>query len=283
MNILSIQSHVTYGHVGNSAAVFPLQRIGHEVWPVHTVNFSNHTGYGEWGGELIPAQQVKSVISGVAERGAFPHIDAILSGYQGGSDIADVIIDAVAQIKAANPNALYACDPVMGNAASGCFVSELIPPLLRDRVVPVADIITPNQFELEYLTGVPAHDLESTLEAVAAARAMGSNTVLVTSVRRPETPANAIEMLAVDDKGAWLVQTPFLDFKRNGSGDVTAALFTGHYIRDHDAASALARTASSVFDLIETTYRSGSRELQLIQAQESYANPRMQFTVEKVG
>ncbi|WP_048589490.1 pyridoxal kinase PdxY [Corynebacterium pseudotuberculosis] len=283
MNILSIQSHVTYGHVGNSAAVFPLQRIGHEVWPVHTVNFSNHTGYGEWGGELIPAQQVKSVISGVAERGAFPHIDAILSGYQGGSDIADVIIDAVAQIKAANPNALYACDPVMGNAASGCFVSELIPPLLRDRVVPVADIITPNQFELEYLTGVPAHDLESTLEAVATARAMGPNTVLVTSVRRPETPANAIEMLAVDDKGAWLVQTPFLDFKRNGSGDVTAALFTGHYIRDHDAASALARTASSVFDLIETTYRSGSRELQLIQAQESYANPRMQFTVEKVG
>lgn len=283
MNILSIQSHVSYGHVGNSAAVFPLQRIGHEVWPVHTVNFSNHTGYGEWGGELIPAAQAKSVIDGVAARGAFPHIDAVLSGYQGGSDIADVIIDTVAQIKAANPDALYACDPVMGNAKSGCFVSELIPPLLRDRVVPVADIITPNQFELEYLTKVPAHDLDSTLEAVATARAMGPNTVLVTSVRRPETPADAIEMLAVDDKGAWLVQTPFLDFKRNGSGDVTAALFTGHYIRDHDAASALARTASSVFDLIETTYRSGSRELQLIEAQEAYANPRMQFTVEQVG
>lgn len=205
MNILSIQSHVSYGHVGNSAAVFPLQRIGHEVWPVHTVNFSNHTGYGQWGGELIPAAQVRNVIDGMEQRGAFERIDAILSGYQGGSDIADVIVDAVARIKEANPQAVYACDPVMGNAKSGCFVSDLIPPLLRDKVVPVADIITPNQFELEYLTGVPAHDTTSTLEAIAAAQEMGPDTVLVTSVRRPETPADAIEMIAANEQGAWLV------------------------------------------------------------------------------
>ncbi|CAB0963158.1 pyridoxal kinase [Corynebacterium diphtheriae] len=283
MNILSIQSHVSYGHVGNSAAVFPLQRIGHEVWPVHTVNFSNHTGYGQWGGELIPAAQVRNVIDGMEQRGAFERIDAILSGYQGGSDIADVIVDAVARIKEANPQAVYACDPVMGNAKSGCFVSDLIPPLLRDKVVPVADILTPNQFELEYLTGVPAHDTTSTLEAIAAAQEMGPNTVLVTSVRRPETPADAIEMIAANEQGAWLVRTPFIDFKRNGSGDVTAALFTGHYIRERNAADALARTASSVFDLIETTFTADSRELLIIESQEAIAHPRLQFEVEQIA
>ncbi|MGQ7160593.1 pyridoxal kinase PdxY [Corynebacterium diphtheriae] len=283
MNILSIQSHVSYGHVGNSAAVFPLQRIGHEVWPVHTVNFSNHTGYGQWGGELIPAAQVRNVIDGMEQRGAFERIDAILSGYQGGSDIADVIVDAVARIKEANPQAVYACDPVMGNAKSGCFVSDLIPPLLRDKVVPVTDIITPNQFELEYLTGVPAHDTTSTLEAIAAAQEMGPDTVLVTSVRRPETPADAIEMIAANEQGAWLVRTPFIDFKRNGSGDVTAALFTGHYIRERDAADALARTASSVFDLIETTFTADSRELLIIESQEAIAHPRLQFEVEQIA
>ncbi|MBN4651683.1 pyridoxal kinase PdxY [Corynebacterium diphtheriae] len=283
MNILSIQSHVSYGHVGNSAAVFSLQRIGHEVWPVHTVNFSNHTGYGQWGGELIPAAQVRNVIDGMEQRGAFERIDAILSGYQGGSDIADVIVDAVARIKEANPQAVYACDPVMGNAKSGCFVSDLIPPLLRDKVVPVADIITPNQFELEYLTGVPAHDTTSTLEAIAAAQEMGPDTVLVTSVRRPETPADAIEMIAANEQGAWLVRTPFIDFKRNGSGDVTAALFTGHYIRERDAADALARTASSVFDLIETTFTADSRELLIIESQEAIAHPRLQFEVEQIA
>ncbi|MCS4535402.1 pyridoxal kinase PdxY [Corynebacterium sp. HS2168-gen11] len=283
MSILSIQSHVSYGHVGNSAAVFPLQRIGHEVWPVHTVNFSNHTGYGQWGGELIPAAQVQSVLDGMQARGAFGDVQAIVSGYQGGSDIADVIIQAVAAVKAENPQAVYACDPVMGNAKSGCFVSDLIPPLLRERVVPVADIITPNQFELSYLTGVEAHDVDSTLRACEAARKLGPKTVLVTSVLRPDRPEHTIEMIVMNDEGAWKVQTPYLDVKRNGSGDVTAALFTGHYVRDGDAAAALAKTASSVFDLIDLTFSKDSRELLLIEGQEFFANPKLQFAVEKIA
>lgn len=147
-SILSIQSHVSYGHVGNSAAVFPLQRAGFEVWPVHTVDFSNHTGYGEWRGPMIPATDVREVIKGIDELGKLDDVDAIISGYQGGSDIADVIIEAVAIAKQRNPKAIYSCDPVMGNAKSGCHVSDDIPPLLRDKVVPVADVITPNQFEL---------------------------------------------------------------------------------------------------------------------------------------
>ena len=137
------------------------------------MNYSNHTGYGAWKGPMIPAADVAAVIEGVGERGAFSLIDAILSGYQGGDDIADVIIAAVSEIKAANPQAIYACDPVMGNAKSGCFVADTIPPLLRDKVVPVADLITPNQFELGYLTEMEVGDIDSTLRAVEAARQMG--------------------------------------------------------------------------------------------------------------
>lgn len=282
VKILSIQSAVAYGHVGNSAAVFPLQRIGVEVLPVYTVTFSNHTGYGAWRGPLISPDDVAAVITGIEERGVFPAIDVVLSGYQGGAGIGDVIIDAVARIKAANPAAIYSCDPVMGNAKSGCFVAPEIPVLLRERVVPVADIITPNQFELGYLTGTEPDSLESTLASVDLARAMGPSTVLVTSVERPDREEGTIEMLAVDDRGAWIVQTPLLPMKANGSGDVTAALFTAHYARSGDAADALARTASSVFDLLSRTHESGERELQLVESQEAYAHPRMQFAARQV-
>lgn len=282
MKILSIQSAVAYGHVGNSAAVFPLQRIGVEVLPVYTVNFSNHTGYGAWRGPMISPDDVREVLAGIEERGAFADIDVVLSGYQGGEGIADVILDAVGRVKAANPGAIYACDPVMGNAVSGCFVAPAIPVLLRDRVVPAADIITPNQFELGFLTDTEPSDLESTLASADRARETGPRTVLVTSVERPDRPADTIEMLAVTDDGAWIVQTPRIPMKANGSGDVTAALFTAHYRRTGDAADALARTTSSVYDLLHLTHASGQRELQLVEAQDTYAAPSMQFAVTRV-
>ncbi|WP_434811243.1 pyridoxal kinase PdxY [Microbacterium sp. bgisy189] len=282
MKILSIQSAVAYGHVGNSAAVFPLQRIGVEVLPVYTVNFSNHTGYGAWRGPLIAPDDVREVITGIEERGAFGDIDVVLSGYQGSEGIADVILDAVARVKSANPSAVYSCDPVMGNAKSGCFVAPAIPILLREKVVPAADIITPNQFELGFLTGTEPNDLASTLASADAARAMGPSTVLVTSVERPDRPEGTIEMLAVTPDGAWIVQTPHIPMKANGSGDVTAALFTAHYRASGDAADALAKTTSSVWDLLDNTHRSGQRELQLIESQDAYAHPRMQFDVTQV-
>lgn len=286
MNILSIQSHVSYGHVGNSAAVFPLQRLGHEVWPVYTVNFSNHTGYGQWGGSPIPASEVTAIISAMEQRGALAQVDVVLSGYQGGTDIADAILDAVARVKAANPSATYTCDPVMGNAKSGCFVNPAIPELLRERVVPKADLVTPNQFELGYLAGMEVQTLEETLKAVDAVMAMGPRAVLVTSVFRPDAAPGTIEMLAADANGAWLVTTPHLPFKANGSGDVTAALFTAHYSQHFGAMGsaklALERTKASMFELLTRTHESGQRELQLVQAQESYVHPKVQFAAQQV-
>lgn len=280
--ILSIQSHVAYGHVGNSASVFPMQRLGVEVWPVHTVNFSNHTGYGAWRGPLMDPGDVADVITGIGERGAFAEVDGILSGYQGGEGIGATILEAVAAVKAANPDAIYACDPVMGNAKSGCFVHESIPVLLRDKVVPQADLITPNQFELGFLTETEPETLEETLASVDAARAMGPSTILVTSVLRPDRPEGTIEMLACHEDEAWIVRTPHLPLKANGSGDVTAALFTSHWLRSRDLQQALGETVSAVFDLLQLTLDSGKRELQLVQAQEAYAHPRMQFEVTRV-
>lgn len=279
---MSIQSAVAYGHVGNSAAVFPLQRLGVEVWPVNTVNFSNHTGYGAWRGPLMDPEDVRDVVTGVGERGAFATIDAVLSGYQGGEAIGGVILDAVEQVKAANPRAIYGCDPVMGNADSGCFVHPAIPVLLREQVVPRADLVTPNQFELGFLTGTEPGDLASTLASVDRLHAMGPRTVLVTSVMRPDRPNGTMEMLASRDGVAAIVQTPHLPFHANGSGDVTTALFTAHLLATDDPAVALARTASSVFALLKRTFDSGNRELQLIQSQAQIAEPACEFEVVQV-
>lgn len=278
MKILSIQSSVAYGHVGNSAAVFPLQRLGVEVMPVYTVHFSNHTGYGAWRGPMLTGDQVREVVTGIDERGGLDDVDLVLSGYQGGDDIGDAILEAVAKVKERNPEAIYACDPVMGNAKSGCFVKPEIPILLRERIVPRADLITPNQFELGFLTGTEPQSIEETLAAADRAREMGPRTVLVTSVERPDRPDNTIEMMAVTDEGAWIVQTPHLPLKANGSGDVTAALFSAHMQLTENPQEALSKTVSSVYELLQNTLHSGQRELQLVQSQEAYVQPQHNFS-----
>lgn len=173
MNILSIQSSVAYGHAGNSSAVFPLQRLGHEVWPVFTVHFSNHTGYGEWRGPVFDPETVRDVITGIEERGVLPRCDAVLSGYQGAPTMGEVIVDAVARVKAANPDALYCADPVMGDVGRGFYVREGIPEFMRDVVVPAADVLTPNQFELEFLVGRTVSTVTDLLDAADALRARG--------------------------------------------------------------------------------------------------------------
>ena len=206
----------------------------------------------------------------------------VLSGYQGGNDIGDAILDAVALVKQRNPEAIYACDPVLGSATSGCFVAPEVQSLIRDRVVPQADLITPNQFELGFITGTDPLTLEDTLASVDQVRARGPQTVLVTSVMRPDRPEGTIEMLAVNGEGAWIVQTPHLPFKANGSGDVTTALFATLLRESGDLAGSLARTAASVFELLENTINSGERELQLIESQEAYVRTKHTFKVRRV-
>src|SRR5829696_8266194 len=168
MNILSIQSHVAYGHVGNASAVFPMQRLGCEVWPIHTVQFSNHTGYGAWRGRVFDGPAIEEIVEGIAERGVLPSCDGVLSGYMGSADIGTAILSAVARVREANPAALYCCDPVIGDVGRGVFVRPGIPEFMRDHAVPAADIVTPNQFELDYLSGIATDTLASVKEAIAA-------------------------------------------------------------------------------------------------------------------
>ncbi|MEU7614803.1 pyridoxal kinase PdxY [Micromonospora rifamycinica] len=282
MRILSIQSSVAYGHVGNSAAVFPLQRLGHEVWPVLTVHFSNHTGYGAWRGPLLAPADVAEVIEGIADRGVLGSADAVLSGYQGDPAMGAVILAAVERIKAANPAAVYCCDPVMGDTGRGMFVRPGIPEYLRDVVVPRADIITPNHFELDFLAGRTTTSLDAVLDAVDVVRATGPRHVLVTSVLHGEVPAGSLEVVAVSDEGAWSVTTPLLPISPNGGGDVTAALYLAHLRTTGSPATALERTIASVFTVLERTLAAGTREIQLIAAQDAIADPPTRFTARRL-
>lgn len=289
MRFLSLQSLVAYGHVGNAAVVFPLQRLGHEVWPVPTVVFSNHTGYGAWRGPLLDPEDVRAVVTGIEERGVLDTVDGVLSGYLGSPGIIDVVLDAVARVKGANPGAAYTCDPVMGNATSGCFVDPALPPLVRERVVPAADVITPNQFELGFLVdrdlvgdqGRDPASLDDVLGAAHDARALGPETVLVTSLAEHGSAPDEIGMLAVTGHGAWVVRTPRVPMKANGSGDVTSALFSAH-LRESDPATALARTAASVHALLAATHASGERELRIVAAQEVFVDPPRAFEATRV-
>jgi pyridoxine kinase len=283
MNLLSIQSHVAYGHVGNSAAVFPLQRLGCEVWPIHTVQFSNHTGYGSWKGMVFDAALISEVMDGIAARGVLGSCDGVLSGYVGAADTGEAILDAVGRVKRANPRARYCCDPVIGDVGRGVFVRPGIPEFMRERMVPAADIVTPNQFELEMLSGCTSATLGDACGAIDALRALGPRAILVTSLHTDETPTDSIDLLACDDVGCFRLRTPKLPIAVNGAGDAIAALFFLHYLRSDSAAEALSRAASSIFGVLRRTAEADSREILLIEAQEEFVSPSRVFEAEHLA
>jgi pyridoxine kinase len=282
MNLLSIQSHVAYGHVGNAAATFPLQRIGVEVWPVHTVQFSNHTGYGTWKGEVFEAGAIAAVVDGIEERGVLRDCDGVLSGYMGSAEIGQTILETVARVKAANPNAAYCCDPVIGDVGRGVFVRPGIAEFMCQHAVPTADVITPNQFELDMLSNRATGTLVDACAAVDAIHAMGPRAILVTSLHVQETPSDAIDLVASQGSDKYRLRTPKLPIAVNGAGDAIAALFFAHWLRTGSAAEALSRAASSIFGLLKRTAAAGSREILLIEAQEEFVNPSQVFWAEPV-
>jgi pyridoxine kinase len=282
MNVLSIQSHVAYGHVGNASAVFPMQRLGVEVWPIHTVQFSNHTGYGSWKGRVFDGPAIEDLVEGIAERGVLGRCDGVLSGYMGSADIGNAILSAVARVRSLNPDTLYCCDPVIGDVSRGVFVRPGIPEFMREQAVPAADIITPNQFELDYLSGITAQTLDDVKEAVAIVQAMGPKVILVTSVETKETPSDSVDLIAGENGSFWRVRTPKLSLSVNGAGDAIAALFFVHYARSRSAAMALAEASASVYGLLKRTEEAGSREILTIAAQDEFVSPTRRFDVEEV-
>jgi pyridoxine kinase len=283
MRFLSLQSHVAYGYVGNRAATFPLQRLGHEVWAVNTVEFSNHTGYGAWRGRTAPAEQVADIVDGIAALGLLSGCDALLTGYVGDAALGDVVLDTARRVRTANPRALWCCDPVLGDVDTGIYVKPGIDVFFRERALPAADLVTPNHFELEHLTG---RTVGTMAEALAAARSLleGPRLALITSLRRSDTPSDQIEMLAVMKEAAWRIATPLIGFEvmPNGTGDMVAALFTAYWLESDDVPDALGRVASAVYAVLEATRERGERELQLVAAQDRLVAPPRRFKAEKL-
>lgn len=282
MNILSIQSHVAYGHVGNASAVFPMQRLGVDVWPIHTVQFSNHTGYGAWKGRVFDGPSIEELLDGIDERGVLGTCDGVLSGYMGSADIGTAILTAVERVRKANPKALYCCDPVIGDVGRGIFVRPGIPEFMRDMAVRQADIITPNHFELEYLSGHDVRTIDDLKKAVKALSEDGPSAVLVTSVSTSETPDSAVDLVASDNGRFWRVRTPKLACSVNGAGDAIAALFFVHYMRSRSAGVAVAEAAASIYGLLKKTQDAGSREILTVAAQDEFVNPSNRFAVEEM-
>ena len=283
MNLISIQSHVVYGHVGNSAAVFPLQRMGVEVWPIHTVQFSNHTGYGPWQGRVFDASLIRDLVAGLETRGVLGECDGVLSGYIGSPEIGAAILDAVATVKRANPSARYCCDPVIGDVGKGAFVREDVAEFMRDRAVAAADIVTPNHFELDFLTGRASRTLDQARAAVKTLHARGPRAVLVTSLAVDDTPADAVDLLACDETGEFRLRTPKLAVAANGAGDAIAAMFCAHYLRTGKIDEALSRAASAMFGVLSRTAEAGAPEIQLVLAQDEIVNPARVFAAERLS
>jgi len=273
--VLSVQSRVAYGHVGNAAAVFPLQCLGIEAWALDTVAFSNHTGHGRWRGDVVAAETVAALFEGIADLGVLPSIDAVLSGYIGTAETGAVLLDIVGRIKQANPRALFCCDPVIGDTDTGSYVRDGVAEFFRDAALALGDIVTPNRFELEYLTGRGIGNLDQAADAAATLREQGPGIVLVTSL---DMAADHLTMLASGPDGVWVVETPRLPAMLNGCGDVTAALFLGHLLGGDALPDALSRTAASMFAVIETTVGLGRYELALVASRAELASPSRAFT-----
>ncbi|WP_282007047.1 pyridoxal kinase PdxY [Propioniciclava sinopodophylli] len=280
--ILSIQSSVAYGHVGNSAATFPLMRVGCEVWPVLTVHFSNNTSYPSKKGPLLRPEDVHDVVEGIDELGVLPRVDAVLTGYQGAPAMGAEILKVVELVKERNPQAVYCCDPVMGDVGRGMYVLPGIPEFVRDNVVAAADILTPNHYELNFLTGREAATLDEVIEAAHALREVGPDVVLVTSVVTEEADPDTVTMVAVNSEGAWSVTTPLLGRNFTGSGDLTSSMFLAALLESGSVADAVGRTADVVYSVLERTTMLDQRELALVAAQDDLVNPRHHFEVARV-
>ncbi|MEY6762770.1 pyridoxal kinase PdxY [Kluyvera ascorbata] len=275
-NILAIQSHVVFGHAGNSAAEFPMRRLGANVWPLNTVQFSNHTQYGQWTGCVMPPAHLTEIVQGIAAIDQLKRCDAVLSGYLGSAEQGEHILGIVRQVKAANPQAKFFCDPVMGHPEKGCIVAPGVAEFHKRYAMPASDIIAPNLIELEILAG---RDVKDVTDAVLAAReliAQGPEIVLVKHLARAGYSQDRFEMLLVTADEAWHISRPLIDFGARhpvGVGDVTSGLLLVKLLQGATLRDALEHVTAAVYEIMVTTKEMGEYELQVVAAQDRIAKP----------
>jgi pyridoxine kinase len=279
MAILSIQSHVSFGYVGNSAAGIALHCLGHEIWPVHTVLFSNHPGYGTFQGDVQKPESVGRILSGLLDRGIGQNCDAVLSGYLGHGETGEAVAGTVAAIRAINAKTIYVCDPVMGDLEEGVYVAPEVVNVIADKLVPTADIITPNAFELSVLSGAAVGSIDDALLASQGLIGAGPLMVIVTSVTDPNQP-DRLNTLMVTNNQAWSVSCPKRVNPPKGAGDLLSALWLGRYLKGLSGEQALAVAVSSCYALIQRAEREGIPELPLVSAQHLIKTPDSNFEAE---
>lgn len=286
-NILSIQSHVVFGHAGNSATVFPIRRLGVDVWPLNTVQFSNHTQYRQWQGMVMAPSHLIDIVEGIDQIGELKNCDAVLSGYMGSAEQGHAIVDIVRKVKQVNPAALYFCDPVMGHPEKGCIVADGVAEFLCNTALAVSDMIAPNLFELEELNGQQRiHNVE---EAVAACRRLcqkGPKVVLVKHLSRAGYQTDRFEMLLVTNNEAWHIHRPLVDFGERqpvGVGDMTSGIFLANYLLGKSLVETFEHTTSAVYAVMLETLKRHQYELQIVAAQDEIVQPKQWFKAEKIG
>ncbi len=284
-HLLAIQSHVVFGHAGNSAAVFPMQRVGVNVWPLNTVQFSNHTQYGQWAGEVLAPQRIPELVEGIAAIGELGNCDAVLSGYLGSAAQGRAILGGVARIKAINPNALYLCDPVMGHPEKGCSVPSEVSDFLLEEAAVMADFLCPNQLELDSFCARTPNSLFDCLAMARSLLARGPKAVLVKHLAYPGKPAESFEMLLVTAEGSWHLRRPLLAFPKQpvGVGDLTSGLFLARVLLGDSLMAAFEFAASAVHEVLLETQACASYELELVRAQDRIAHPRVRFEAESIS
>lgn len=284
-NVLSIQSHVVFGHAGNSAGVFPMRRVGVEVWPLNAVQFSNHTQYAEgWKGTVLPPEHLREIVDGIAAIRMLPRCDAVLTGYIGSAEQGNVILDIVKKVKAANPEAVFFCDPVMGHPVKGCKVAPGIAEFHRDSSALAADIMSPNILELEVLTGREIGTVDQALSAARELVRRGPRIVLVNHLSYAARDKKSFETLLATKDAAWHITRPLIEFDRHpvGVGDLISGLFLASLLKGMDEKAAFEFTTAAVYEVMLATKAANEFELQLVASQDKFANPSKKFTAEKI-
>jgi pyridoxine kinase len=269
MNVLSIQSQVVYGHVGNSAAAFVLQRQGHAVWQVPTVLFSNHLGKPTFRGRDVPAEQARDLIQGLKELGYLDDVDMLLTGYLGTPATARLAAELAGIIRAQRPQAIFACDPVMGDDDALYVKPDLADAITTD-LVSLADVLLPNIFELARLTGCTIKDGGGALEAAQALKQSSGVKVLVATGIPADRP-DRIAALALADGKVHLAEAPRRKLRVSGTGDTFTALFTGYYVCDRDAEGALQFAMRAMDVICAATEAADADELLIVQTQNEWA------------
>lgn len=279
MIVLSVTSHVCFGHVGGQAAVLPLQRLGHDVCHIPTVLLSNHPGYGGYGGGPVKLVRLDDQMRNLIDRGLLAQCGAAHSGYLGQAGTAAILRRGIDHLRQSVPDAPYLCDPVLGDNGR-LYLPEAVVDDIREQLLPVADIATPNAFELSVLTGLPCEGIDQAMDACLALQTLGPPTVVCTSAASTESK---VTILATTPNGRWITRVPHLDGAPHGTGDAFAAILFGRLLHGVAFDAALAWAAGAVHGLIKASLDVPGGELALIQAQHEIVAPTLAVEVDRLA